>query len=256
MKITQIRNATLRIDYGGVRFLIDPMLGEQGAYPPFAGTPNDHMRNPLVPLVTPMSELLDVDVVLVTHLHADHWDEAAARLIAKDMPILTQNAADAAKIAAAGFTDTRVLGVDMELDGVSLTKTGGQHGDDAAIAKLGDRLGQVCGVVFRHPDEKVLYIAGDTIWNHHVEAALAAHEPEVVILNAGAAVIHGVGLIIMGKDDVLAVHRAAPDARIIASHMESLNHCTLSRDELRNFAVQEGFGAVLNIPEDGASLEL
>lgn len=61
MKITQIRNATLRIDYGGVRFLIDPMLGEQSAYPPFADTPNDHLCNPLVPLLTPMSEILDVD---------------------------------------------------------------------------------------------------------------------------------------------------------------------------------------------------
>ena len=30
-KITQIRNATLRIDYGGVRFLVDPMLATGGS---------------------------------------------------------------------------------------------------------------------------------------------------------------------------------------------------------------------------------
>lgn len=81
IKITQIRNATPRLDYGGVQFLIDPMLGEQGAYPPFAGTPNDHLRNPLGPLVTPMTEILDVDAVVVTHMHTDQWGEAAARLI-------------------------------------------------------------------------------------------------------------------------------------------------------------------------------
>ncbi|KPP98488.1 MAG: putative Zn-dependent hydrolases of the beta-lactamase fold [Rhodobacteraceae bacterium HLUCCA12] len=255
MKITQIRNATLRLDFGGVRFLIDPMLGEQGAYPPFSGTPNEHLRNPMVPLVTPMSEILDVDAVIVTHLHADHWDAAAAEKIDKDTPIFTQNAADAAKIAEAGFTDTRVLGADTVFNGITMTRTAGQHGSDEAIAKLGDRLGQVCGVVFRHPEEKVLYLAGDTIWNDHVAGALTSHRPEVVIVNAGAALIHAVGHIIMGTEDVLAVHCAAPNARIIASHMEALNHCTLSRAELRDFAGQHGFANALDVPDDGAVVE-
>ena len=35
MRITEVRNATLRLDFGGVRFLVDPMLAEQGAYPGF-----------------------------------------------------------------------------------------------------------------------------------------------------------------------------------------------------------------------------
>ena len=34
MKITQIRNATLIIEYAGKRFLIDPMLGPKGSFPP------------------------------------------------------------------------------------------------------------------------------------------------------------------------------------------------------------------------------
>ena len=38
--LTQVRNATLRVDYGGVRFLVDPMLADKGAYPGFEGTAN------------------------------------------------------------------------------------------------------------------------------------------------------------------------------------------------------------------------
>ena len=49
MRITQVRNATLQVDYGGLRFLIDPMLGEKGAYPAFPGTQNSHLDNPTVP---------------------------------------------------------------------------------------------------------------------------------------------------------------------------------------------------------------
>ncbi len=61
-KLTQVRNATLRIDYGGVRFLVDPLLAEKGAYPGFEGTANSHLRNPLVPLPMPHSALVGLDV--------------------------------------------------------------------------------------------------------------------------------------------------------------------------------------------------
>jgi phosphoribosyl 1,2-cyclic phosphodiesterase len=76
--LTQVRNATLRIDYGGVRFLVDPLLGDKDAYPGFEGTANSQRRNPLVPLPMPLASIIDVDAVIVTHLHPDHWDEAAS----------------------------------------------------------------------------------------------------------------------------------------------------------------------------------
>lgn len=34
MNLTLVRNATLLLDYVGVKFLIDPMLADQGAIPP------------------------------------------------------------------------------------------------------------------------------------------------------------------------------------------------------------------------------
>lgn len=35
MKIQQIRNATIIIEYSGKRFLVDPVLGEKGSSAPF-----------------------------------------------------------------------------------------------------------------------------------------------------------------------------------------------------------------------------
>lgn len=35
MKIQQIRNATIIIEYAGKRFLVDPMLGGKGSFAPF-----------------------------------------------------------------------------------------------------------------------------------------------------------------------------------------------------------------------------
>ncbi len=53
-------------------------------------------------------------------------------------------------------------------------------------------LGEVCGVVFSHPDEKTIYVAADTIWNDDVAAVLYAHAPEIAILNAGYAMVQGI----------------------------------------------------------------
>ena len=66
MKIRQIRNATLRLDYAGTKFLIDPWLAPKDTYSGFTGTTNDHLRNPTSPLVVPMEEIVDVDAVLLT----------------------------------------------------------------------------------------------------------------------------------------------------------------------------------------------
>jgi len=72
MRIRQIRNATVSLEFGGIRFLIDPWLAEKDAYPGFAGTANDHLRNPTAALVVPMSEIVDVDAVILTHAHLGH----------------------------------------------------------------------------------------------------------------------------------------------------------------------------------------
>ena len=251
MKITQVRNATLVVDYAGRKFLVDPMLAAKGTLPAFAGTPNSHLSNPLVDLPAPVDKIVNVDAVIVTHTHLDHWDDAAKGALPKDLPIFAQNGKDATDIQAAGFTDVRVLSVDTALEGITLIKTPGQHGSDEAIEKLGDRLGTVCGVVFRHPEERTLYLAGDTVWNRHVEESLRKHTPDVIVLNCGDAQIIGLGSIIMGTQDVLEVHRAAPSATILASHMEAVNHGMLSRKELREFLEERGMTGQVLVPEDG-----
>jgi L-ascorbate metabolism protein UlaG (beta-lactamase superfamily) len=255
-RITQVRNATLRIDYGDVRFLVDPMLGDVGAFPGAPGTAHRELRNPLVPLRGPVDDIVNVDAVIVTHLHMDHWDNAAKSRLPKSLPIFSQNEEDAAKIRQDGFKDVRVLSETSQFKGVKLSKTEGQHGTDATIRVIGDRMGKVSGVVFSRAQYKTIYVAGDTVWNQFVETAISKHRPDVIVLNAGNALFLGLDPIIMGMDDVLAVHRAAPEAMVIASHMEALNHCILSRADLRAFSEKMGFAPSLTIPDDGQTISV
>lgn len=256
MKIKQIRNATLLVEYAGSRFLIDPMLADKGAWPGFAGTARSHLRNPLVPLPVPVTELLDVDAVIVTHLHEDHWDKAAQQKIARDKLILTQNEQDAEQIRSQNFSNVRALTEENPFRDIVIAKTGGQHGSDEAysVPQLAERLGETCGLVFRHPHEKTLYIAGDTIWCEPYCEALTTFRPDIIVLNAGAAQLDDFGAIIMGKEDMAKTLNVLPNAMIVASHMEAINHCVLSRAELADYLRKQQTEKQVLIPEDGESL--
>lgn len=255
MKFMQVRNATAKIEYAGKKILVDPMLAEKGTYPGFKGTANSYKFNPLVDLPVSLNEILDVDAIIVTHTHPDHWDDAAKKLLPKDMLIFAQNERDRGEIRAAGFSNIRLLGGNTFLGDIALIRTSGQHGSDDAMEKMGDILGEVSGVVFKHPSGKNLYLAGDTIWNQDVENSLKKYAPDVIILNSGDAQVIGLGSIIMGKQDIYEVYKAAPQAIIIASHMEAVNHALLSREELREFLSEKGMVQRVLVPEDGDSYE-
>lgn len=256
MQLTQIRNATLKLDYAGVRFLIDPMLSHKEAWPGFPGTARSHLRNPMVSLPVSVEELLDVDVIIVTHTHQDHWDKAAQQLIPKDRVIYTQNESDATLLRSQGFTAVSVLADTNVIAGINVAKTDGQHGSDEAYAipEVAERLGDACGLVFSAKGEKTLYVAGDTIWVPPYAQSLEKFAPDVVVLNMGLATVDGIGAIIMGKQDALRTLEVLPSATVVASHLEAVNHCLLSRDELRAFAAENGIQDRVRVPEDGETL--
>ena len=250
MKIQLIRNATIIVEYAGKKFLIDPMLAEKGAYPPFPNAPRQDQNNPLVSLPTSIDDIIyNIDAVIATHLHLDHWDDAAKKALPKDIQIFAQNEDDAKEIRNAGFQNVDVLQEDTVFEGIQLIKTKGQHGR-GKILKLA---GLVCGVVFKHPTEKISYIAGDTVWYDAVQQIISKHMPEIIVVNAGDNQFLEGGSVIMGKNDVHEVYKAAPNSKIIAVHMEAINHWALSREELKRLIKEKGITPNVLVPDDGQS---
>ena len=180
MRLTLVRNATVLVEIGGTRFLVDPMLDEVGARPPIESTANP-VPNPTVPLPFP----------------AKDWE------------------------------------------GIRIARTPGRHG----TGRIAELLAPVSGFLL---DD--LYLAGDTVWYEGVEETIARHRPRVAVVNASGAEFLEGGLIGMGIDDVREVAAYVPT--VVAVHLEALNHCFLTRAELR-----AALPAVL-VPEDGEALEL
>src|SRR5215471_10064718 len=210
MRLRLIRHATLIIEYHGRKILLDPMLDDAGARPAIENTPNAR-NNPLVSLPEPIDEILkDVECVLVTHTHMDHWDATAARLIAKHLPLFGQ-VEDEGKFRSAGFTSVQPIRDKAEWNGIQISRTGGQHGT-GEIAKM---LAPVSGFVMQSQNEAALYVAGDTIWCDEMKSALDQFRPSVIVVNAGGARFLEGDAITMTPEDVMAVCRYAPQAQIV-----------------------------------------
>jgi L-ascorbate metabolism protein UlaG (beta-lactamase superfamily) len=251
MEIRLLRHATLVVTWNDITLLVDPMLSPAGAMDPVANAANQR-RIPLVDLPIggdALGELLArIDGVLVTHTHRDHWDARAVDLLGKDTPVLCQPE-DAARIRGEGFHEVLPIEDALEWRGLSLARTGGQHG----TGEIGRRMAPVSGFVLRSAGAPSLYVAGDTIWCAEVAGALAAHHPAVMVLNAGAAQFLTGDPITMTAADVAHACDALPSAQVIAVHMDAINHCLLTRADLRE-QLRADLRERVHIPQDGERL--
>ncbi len=246
------RHATLSIRLGDSVFLVDPMLSKKGTLDPVKNAGND-IRIPMVELPFSESEIDDKiaasAAVVVTHTHRDHWDVDAQNRIAKDKPLLIQPS-DEEAVRKSGFENVTPIQLQSEFKGIKIFRTGGRHG----TGEIGLRMGHVSGFVFQFGQAKI-YVAGDTIWCTEVETAIKTYQPDIIILNTGEAKFLQGDPITMGLQDVQYVQRAAPKASIIAVHMDTINHCGLTRIRLKSELEKVGLAKKILIPMDGESMD-
>lgn len=246
-----IRHATLVLQIGDIKILVDPMLAKKEVMDPIGNCGND-LRIPLVDL--PLDEkalhglLSEVDAVFVTHTHRDHWDTAAQQLIDKNKPVFCQPMDDD-NIREQGFTNVQSINDHINWQGIDIHRTGGRHG----TGKIGELMGTVSGFVFAQHDQSI-YIAGDTIWCEEVKNALDQYQPNYTILNTGGAQFLEGDPITMTPEDVMQLHNHFPGTHIIAVHMDTINHCFVKRKDLKNYLSTSGLSSEVAIPEDGEIL--
>ena len=249
--IQLIRHATLVLQLDGKLLLVDPMLSSKDQLDPVGNCGND-TRIPMVDLPIDKDQisalLQQVDAVLVTHIHRDHWDVVAQQQIPHDKKIYCQTT-DAAAITHQGFTNVKGIEANTIWNGWQVSRTDGHHG----TGEIGLKMGKVSGFVLSKGATRI-YIAGDTIWCNEVAEALRLYRPSHIVLNTGGARFLTGDPITMTTDDVLQVRRESPDSKIIAVHMDTVNHCFLTRELLKGQLSQEGIEVL--IPSDGEKLAI
>ena len=248
MKYQLIRNATAKLFYGGSVFLLDPSFTKKGRGVSYAG----RETSPLVDLPCMMWEAeSQAEAIVLSHIHSDHFDAAAAEALDKDHPVLVQPGDEGDELLK-DFIDVRP-GTSGIFNEVAFERVPARHGTSPAVL---EDMGPGTGVVFMAAGEPTVYWAGDTVWFEGVEKTIRTFQPEVIIVHAGSAMWNGEP-IIMNAEDVLRVCEAAPGATVIAVHMECCDHCIVSRADLRQAADAAGVSEErLRIPADGEEIVL
>jgi L-ascorbate metabolism protein UlaG (beta-lactamase superfamily) len=133
MQIQLIRSATLRVEYARRRFVIDPYLAAKHSRPSYAGK----SANPLVDLpFSPLEVIAGIDLVLISHLHSDHFDPAAQELLPKETAILCQSE-DRPRIEAIGFRRVIPVADTTIWHEMTITRMPCQHGSGKVLAEMG-----------------------------------------------------------------------------------------------------------------------
>jgi L-ascorbate metabolism protein UlaG (beta-lactamase superfamily) len=246
-----VRNATLLIEYGGNKILVDPMLSPKGAIESWAGI----QRNPTVDLKMPIEKIVKgVDLIMVTHTHDDHFDKAASKILDKSIALINQPA-DKEFFKKEGFSNATVLEDNKLWNNINIYRIEAQHGT-GEVLKI---MGKTSGFVLKAKNQPTVYIVGDAIWTEDIKKNIKKFKPDYIIVNSGGAQIKGYENtpIIMDEMQTMALISESGKAKVIAVHMDALDHCRTTRRSLSQKAAEFNIGAdKLIIPQDGEVITL
>lgn len=248
MHIHFIRNATLVIHSGAHHILVDPMLGPKGSGPSFSFIRHKSQRNPIVELPDDTEEILEtVTCGLVTHRHFDHLDPVGIQLLAERQLPVYCSAWDESDLQEKGLFTT-VVPLDQSCDFLDgkITAFPAQHG----YGLIGKLMGKGVGYLIELPNEPSLYLTGDTVLTPTVRHVLTNHRPDIAVLAAGSASLDIGKPILMPMKEMVEFVELAP-GKVVASHLEALNHCPVKRTEFRGAMIGAGLAHKVFIPDDG-----
>ncbi|XPV76722.1 MAG: MBL fold metallo-hydrolase [Desulfovibrio sp.] len=250
IQIQAIRHATMVISVENKNILVDPMLAEKESMIPNPLTTN-RVPFPLVELPIPVGGLEKVDGILITHLHPDHFDKTAKESLPKELPVFCQPV-DKEKLEEMGFESVTAVSNSVEWDGLKIHRVDGNHGT-GDTKKL---MGNSSGYIVEKADGEKLFIGGDAIYDELFQSSLDEFLPEYIVLYGGEAKLVMGDPITMGSDDIVSVCKKMPDSKIVVVHMEAVNHCGLTREQLWRRLQAENLFSQVRIPEDGEVIVL
>lgn len=250
MKIHHLRNATILIETGTDRILVDPMLGAKGESSiPFSFIRFKPKRNPTLDLPVHVMQLIESAThCLITHRHPDHLDKAGIAFLKKHQTPVICSVKDEKTLRSKDLNV--VLAVDYwresEFLGGKIMGVPAVHG----YGLVAQFMGNVMGFYLELPDEKTIYLSSDTIYTEDIHNVLNKYKPEITVVPGGAAQLDILKPLLMRMEDLIEFMNDA-SGKVIVNHLEAVNHCPTTRSQLKAAIQKAGLSDKVYIPEDG-----
>jgi L-ascorbate metabolism protein UlaG (beta-lactamase superfamily) len=247
MRLTHIRNATLLLEFGGHCILVDPMLSPPSVLAGFRLRGGERRKNPLTALPGNSVEVLaKATHVLVTHEHPDHLDKPGLEWIRSKGLRVWASSIDTPNLRRKGLDCSAV---ESKQDGLGIECVYGTHGHGLG----GWLMGPVAGFHFTHTHEPSIYLTGDTVMTDEIRSAIKRLQPDVIVAPAGAANFGFGKDILFGLEELKELVELA-GGQVVFNHLESIDHCPVTRKQLRYLMDSSGLGERVHIPSDGEAL--
>jgi L-ascorbate metabolism protein UlaG (beta-lactamase superfamily) len=241
-----IGTATVLLQYAGFTLLTDPNFLHQGEYISIGyGLHTPRRTNPAINI----EQLPPLDLVLLSHMHEDHFDRLVAERLEKATPIVTTPQASLA-LRRKCFSQTyplRTWETLTVLKGDNLlriTAMPAKHAPGILAAAMPQVMGsmlefqnQMGRTTFR------IYITGDTLFYEHLQE-IPQHYPDVdlALLHLGGTRVLGILLTMDALQGVQALRLIDPQ-RAIPIHYNDYPIFRSTLDDFKQTVAEAGLGS-------------
>jgi L-ascorbate metabolism protein UlaG (beta-lactamase superfamily) len=242
-----IRHAASIIKIDNKEILIDPMLSAKESFPPVKLAVNK-LKNPRTDLPFNSDSIIkNIDYLLLTHLHFDHFDKKAIEILSKKTSVLCSKT-DVKRLNDLGFSLTCPIEKEYEIDGIKITQYPAIHGKGL----LKYLMGKGSSYLIDYKGFKI-FLTGDCLLTSSLKNNLIKTEPDIVIANAGAAKFKFGKPITMSIKEIQEISKILENSKIFVIHLDALNHCSETRDyckeQIRDYSN-------IYIPNDGEEIKI
>lgn len=217
--VTFVGTATVIIRYGTLTVLTDPNFLHKGDHVHLGyGLESERLTDPAIPF----DELPPIDLVLLSHLHGDHFDQLVQQKLDKRIPIVTTPQA-ARGMEKLGFSNTYALKTWSALNvkkgdtTLRMTAMPGRHGPALVARLLPAVMGTMLDFSTSGKHDYRLYVSGDTLVYEDIEHIPQRYpDIDLALLHLGGTRILGVMKVTMDAEDgvdmlqLIAPHNAIP----------------------------------------------
>lgn len=229
-----VGTATVILRYAGFTILTDPNFLHQGDHVHLGyGLRSQRRTNPALEI----EQLPPLDLVVLSHMHEDHFDRVAAQELDKTLPIVTTHHA-ASSLRNKGFTSPYALNTWQSLmvrkgeSVLKITAMPGRHGPGILAAALPPVMGSMLEFQQQGQTRFCLYITGDTLLIDPLKEIPQRYPNiNVALLHLGGTQIFGVLLTMDAKQGVEAIQIIAPQVAIPIHY----NDYTVFKSPLEDF---------------------
>jgi L-ascorbate metabolism protein UlaG (beta-lactamase superfamily) len=222
--LTYLGGPSAVLEYGGLRFLIDPTFDEPQSYDDPGSTTLVKTRGPALG----PDEIGQIDVVLASHHeHPDNLDLRGAEFaMAAPLVLSTPKAGDDLGSPVVGLSDWARHSVGL----VDITAMPALHGPPGSE----EFVGPVIGYLLQAPTQPSVYISGDNASLDIVRDIATRHAPiGIAILFAGAARVAAIDApLTLTSQDAAEAAKILQAGRVVGLHTEDWEHFSETRADL------------------------